>query len=97
MKLISKFEIPASVTKKDIFACLFSVHNTISSSHHEQVCLMRLHFEIYFSDDGRGISRNVASLNIIVHDVWTYCIITKKGLPIFSWSSLIKVEWPILT
>ena len=27
---------------KNIFACLFSVHNTISLSRHEQVCLMRL-------------------------------------------------------
>ena len=43
---------------KNIFACLFSVHNTISLSHHEQVCLMRLRFERYFS-----------SLNILVHDV----------------------------
>ena len=31
---------------------------------------MRLRFERYFSpDDGRSISRNVASLNILVHDV----------------------------
>ena len=29
---------------KNIFACLFSVHNTISLSRHEQVCLMRLFF-----------------------------------------------------
>ena len=36
--------------------------NTISLSRHEQVCLMR-------PDDGRSISRNVASLNILVHDV----------------------------
>ena len=26
---------------KNIFACLFSVQNTISLSRHEQVCLMR--------------------------------------------------------
>ena len=50
------------VIRKNIFACLFSVHNTISLSRHEQVCLMRLRFE-------RSISRNVASLNILVHDV----------------------------
>ena len=54
---------------KNIFACLFSVHNTISLSLHEQVCLMRLHFKRYFSHHGRSISRNVASLNILVHDV----------------------------
>ena len=33
---------------KDIFACLFSIHNTISLSCHEQVCLSGLHFERYF-------------------------------------------------
>ena len=27
--------------RKNIFACLFSVHNIISLSRHEQVCLMR--------------------------------------------------------
>ena len=55
--------------RKNIFACLFSVHNTISLSRHEQVCLMRLRFERYFShhrpDDGRSISRNVGSIKII--------------------------------
>ena len=35
--------------RKNIFACLCSVHNTISLSCHEQKCLMRLHFERYFS------------------------------------------------
>ena len=35
--------------RKNIFACLFSVHNTISLSRHEQVCLIRLPFERYFS------------------------------------------------
>ena len=28
--------------RKNIFACLFSVHNTISLSRHERVCLIRL-------------------------------------------------------
>ena len=49
--------------RKNIFACLFIVYNTISLSRHEQACLMRLSFEIYFShhraDDGRSISRNL--------------------------------------
>ena len=27
------------IIHKDIFACLFSIHNTISLSCHEQVCL----------------------------------------------------------
>ena len=39
-----RFEI-----RKNIFACLFSIHNTISLSHHEQVCLSGLRFERYFS------------------------------------------------
>ena len=38
-----------SELRKNIFACLFSVHNTTSLSPHEQVCLMRLRFERYFS------------------------------------------------
>ena len=37
------------IIRKNIFACLFSVHNTISLSRHEQVCLMRLRFERCFS------------------------------------------------
>ena len=39
-----------NIIHKDIFACLFSIHNTISLSCHEQVCLSGLHFERYFSD-----------------------------------------------
>ena len=35
--------------RKNIFACLFRAHNTVSLLRHEQVCLIRLHFEIYFS------------------------------------------------
>ena len=34
---------------KDIFACLFSIHNIISLSCHEQVCLSGLRFERFFS------------------------------------------------
>ena len=59
--------------RKNISACLFNVHNTISSSRHGQVCLMRLRFDRYFSHhrfyDRRGITRNIASLKTIVHDV----------------------------
>ena len=33
---------------KNLFPCLFSVHNTVSLSCHEQVCLIRLHFEKYY-------------------------------------------------
>ena len=35
--------------RKNIFACLFNIHNTISLSRHEQVCLSGLSFERYFS------------------------------------------------
>ena len=31
--------------RKNIFACLFSFHNTISLTRHEQVCLSRLRFK----------------------------------------------------
>ena len=55
---------------KNIFACLFSIHNTISLLCLEQVRLSGLRFERYFSpDDGRRISRNVAYLNILAHDM----------------------------
>ena len=54
---------------ENIFACLFNDHNTISLSRQEQVCLIRLRFERYFSHplwwekhlshgDGRSISRS---------------------------------------
>ena len=56
------------IVHKDIFACLFSIHNTISLSCHEQVCLSGLQ-SFTFPDDGRSISRNVAHLNILVHDM----------------------------
>ena len=34
---------------KNVFPCLFSIHNTISLSRHEKVCSIRLRFERYFS------------------------------------------------
>ena len=39
--------------RNNIFACLFSLHNIISLSRHEQVCeakFVRLSFERYFSN-----------------------------------------------
>ena len=44
----SFFKVPKDI-HKDIFACLFSIHNIISLSCHEQVCLSGLRFERYFS------------------------------------------------
>ena len=36
-----------SYIRKNIFACLFTVDNTISLLRHEEACLMRLRFEGY--------------------------------------------------
>ena len=47
---------------KDIFACLFSIHNTISLSCHEQVCLSGLRFERYFSHHRAGSKKVVCYL-----------------------------------
>ena len=49
-----KFEVcfltyQRNLISKNIFACLFSIHNTKSLSRHEQVCLSGLRFERYFS------------------------------------------------
>ena len=49
-KVYYYFELVIIVTinmgiHKDIFACLFSIHNTISLSCREQVCLSGLCFE----------------------------------------------------
>ena len=42
-KIIKQSEMRTLITiHKDIFACLFSIHNTITLSCHEQVCLRRL-------------------------------------------------------
>ena len=47
--------------RKNIFACLFSIHNTISLSRREQVILSGLRFERYFSHQ--------THLNLLAHDV----------------------------
>ena len=46
---------------KNIFACQFKVHNTISLAPHEQVCLMRLRFEILLPSPG-NVSDYVAHI-----------------------------------
>ena len=53
-KQLNEGKAPADVEvslniHKDIFACLFSIHNIISLSCHEQVSLSGLRFERYFS------------------------------------------------
>ena len=40
--ILLRYFLTDSVLHKDIFACLFSTHNTISLSCHEQVCLSSL-------------------------------------------------------
>ena len=50
----------------------FNGNNTVSLPRHEQVCLISLRCEKYFCrhpDDGRSISPNITSLNILVHKV----------------------------
>ena len=42
------FAKPLRNIRKNIFACLFSVYNTIRLSPHEQVCLIRLRFKKCF-------------------------------------------------
>ena len=44
-----EFVLGEQIIRKNIFACLFSIHNIISLSRHEQVCLSGLRFERYFS------------------------------------------------
>ena len=39
------------IIRKTIFPYLFSVHNAVTLSSHEQVCLMRLRFKRYFSHE----------------------------------------------
>ena len=50
MKISKEISIKiSSDIRKNAVARLFSVHNIISLFRHEQVCLMRLRFERYFS------------------------------------------------
>ena len=53
---------------KNVYACLISIHNTVSLSRHEQVCLSRLRFERYFShhraNDGRSISPMMGEVSL---------------------------------
>ena len=41
-KMYDNIKIFFFCIRKNIFTCLFSVHNIISFSRHEKVCLMRL-------------------------------------------------------
>ena len=68
------------------FACLFNVHNVISLSRDGRVCLTRVHCERYFShhlpNDGKKISRSVASSNILVHHVINFLYQVLEALDI---------------
>ena len=79
---------------KNLFACLFVVHNTISLSCHEQVCLIRLHFERYFSYHQEEVSRDTSpishyrySLYLDIHS-WTLRTFS-FALNLSSWFSKI--------
>ena len=58
--------------RENIFACLFSVHNRISLSCHEQVCVIRMRFERYFSHHhyysiiSKIICDNILALQILL-------------------------------
>ena len=62
---------------KNIFTCLFSVHNIIRLSCHEQVRFMKLHFERYFFHHGSDDQTS----NILVHDaiILLYYILVYLG------------------
>ena len=53
-KVAVVYRLDCNGLRKNIFACLFSVHNAVSLLRHEQVCLTRLCFERYFSDHHRA-------------------------------------------
>ena len=53
-KVAVVYRLDCNGLRKNIFACLFSVHNAVSLLRHEQVCLTRLCFERYFSDQHRA-------------------------------------------
>ena len=40
-------KVDAKSIRKNIFTCVFSIHNTIRLTCHEQVCLRRLRFFIF--------------------------------------------------
>ena len=47
------------ILRKNIFAYLSSIHNTLSLLDYEQVCLSGLRFERSISRNGRSISQKV--------------------------------------
>ena len=62
---------------KNIFACLFRVHNTISLSRQEKVCLIRLRFRRYFS---RWWEKYLSKSSLIKHTCsWLLLVYWKKS------------------
>ena len=58
------------VLRKDIFACFFSIHNTISLSCHEQVCLSGLNILVHDMI-------NLLYLSLLLEtEIFDRCIIT---------------------
>ena len=62
-------QLIALLTQKWCFCLVNSWYNRLA--RHDQMCLMGLSFQRYFSnfENGRSISRIVASLNIFFHDM----------------------------
>ena len=78
-----------SISQEQIFSthfCIFSIRfkicDIISLSPHEQIrltCIFNNIFQVWtLIDDGRMTSRNVDSLNILVHEVITYHIMNAE-------------------
>ena len=73
----AKFLVDLTILK-NIYACLFSVHNTISLSRHKQVCLIRLRFKRFFSHH-----RN----SLLYYDVWCLRYRVRKTILLLFWAN----------
>ena len=80
------------IWSKNIFACLFSVHNTISLSRHEKVCLIRLRFERYFLIIGDLDLKYAVTMPGILLDMylWLHKFLLSKSEVILSYRGLKK-------
>ena len=83
--------------RKNIFACLFSVHNIISLLSHEQVCsLLRVRFERNFSHhracDVEASLQTQPQFNKLVHDITNLLYYKVLILSIFDSRKILKSE-----
>ena len=81
-KPFEKFELESQRAHFCIFSIRFKICDIISLSPHEQIrltCIFNNIFQVWtLIDDGRMTSRNVDSLNILVHEVITYHIMNAE-------------------